>query len=451
MKDLDNILNTLTEGEDGYTRRTFLANTGKGILAAATLGSLAACDTNAQQKAPTSPTDKDVHANSITEPIELKEIADPSEKKKEPFPAPEAPDKRVGFALVGLGNLTLGELLPAFGNCKYAKVTALVSGNPEKAQKVAKQYGIPDKGIYNYQNFDNIKNNPDVQVVYIVLPNSMHEEFTVRSANAGKHVLCEKPMSVNSESAQRMINACEKAGKKLMIAYRIQYEPNNQKAKEWTRNKKMGTVKIIDAINTQNQGEPGQWRLKKALAGGGSLPDIGLYCLNTARYLLGEEPVQVNATLFNTPNDPRFKEVEETVFFQLQFPSGALANCTTSYGVHESKRYRCHADKGGYFGLDPAFSYHGLRMEGSQVQDGMEVKINPSAGDKNQFALEIDHMARCVTENKKPYTPGEEGLQDHVIMEAIYESAKTGKPVKLKKIDKIDAFRGTTPDELQIS
>lgn len=155
--------------------------------------------------------------------------------------------------------------------------------------------------------------------------------------------------------------------------------------------------------------------------------------------------------MYRIPNDPRFKEVEETVFFQLQFPSGALANCTTSYGVHESKRYRCHADKGGYFGLDPAFSYHGLRMEGSQVQDDMQVKIHPSAGEKNQFALEIDHMARCVTENKKPYTPGEEGLQDHIIMEAIYESAKTGKPVKLKKIDKIDAFRGTTPDQLQIS
>ncbi|QMU30870.1 Gfo/Idh/MocA family protein [Adhaeribacter radiodurans] len=449
MKDLNDTIDSPIEGE--YTRRDFLTNAGKGILAATVLSSIASCTADAQEGGSKSPTDKDIHANSVTKPIELKPLEDKSEKPQEPLPAPLEPGKRVGFALVGLGNLTLAELLPAFGACQYAKVTALVSGNPEKAKKVAKQYGVPEKSIYSYQNFDNIKNNPDVQVVYIVLPNSMHEEFTIRSAKAGKHVLCEKPMSINSQSAQRMIEACEQAGKKLMIAYRIQYEPNNKKAKEWTRSEKMGKVKVIDAANNQNQGDPGQWRLKKALAGGGSLPDIGIYCLNTIRYLLGEEPVQVTGTIYSTPNDPRFKEVEETVLFQLQFPSGVLANCTTSYGVHDAQWYRCYADKGGYFGLDPAFSYQGLQIDGAQVQDGLDLKLKSSAGEKNQFALEIDHMAQCVLQDKKPFTPGEEGLQDHLIMEAIYESARTGKPVKLKKIDKQDAFRGTSPDDLKIA
>lgn len=450
MPDLSH-LESLNPGEHEFSRREFLANTGKGILAATVLSGLAACNSNAQQKGPGSPTDKNVHAGSVTKPIELKPLANPSEGKEEPFPAPEQPDKRVGFAIVGLGNLSLGELLPAFGSCKYAKVTALVSGNSEKARKVAHQYGIAEKNIYNYQNFDNIKNNPEVQVVYIVLPNSMHEEFTIRSANAGKHVLCEKPMTTNSQSAQRMIDACDKAGKKLMIAYRIQYEPNNKKAKDWTRDQKMGKVKLIDATNTQNQGRPEQWRLNKELSGTGVLGDIGIYCLNTIRYLLGEEPTQVMATVYSTPNDPRFKEVEETVLFQLKFPSGVQANCTTSYGVHESQWYRCYADKGGYFGLDPAFAYRGLQITGAQVQDDMEVNIKSSAGDKNQFALEMDHMARCVVEDKKPFTPGEEGRQDHIIMEAIYESARTGKPVPLKKIDKIDAFRGTDPEKLKIA
>ncbi len=451
MKDLNDINDSLTEGEGDYTRREFLSHAGKGILAATVLSGIAACNADAQQGGSKSPTDKDIHANSVTKPIELKPLADKTEKPEEPFPAPQEPGKRVGFALVGLGNLTLGELLPAFGSCQYAKVTALVSGNPEKAKKVARQYGIPEKSIYNYQNFDNIKNNPDVQVVYIVLPNSMHEEFTIRSAKAGKHVLCEKPMSVNSQSAQRMIEACEQAGKKLMIAYRIQYEPNNKKAKEWTRSQKMGKVKLINSNNTQNQGDPGQWRLKRALAGSGALPDIGIYCLNTIRYLLGEEPIKVTGTVYSTPNDPRFKEVDETVLFQLQFPSGVLAQCSTSYGVHDSQWYRCYADKGGYFGLDPAFAYKGLQIDGSQVQEEMEVKLKSSAGEKNQFALEMDHMALCVVNDKKPFTPGEEGLQDHIIMEAIYESAKTGKPVTLKKIDKLDAFRGTPPDDLKIA
>lgn len=444
MKTSDRLLQSFL-GDTPFNRRKFLGNACKGVVGATVLGEMAALTLQAQQR-PTTP-DKSVNGGSDTTPIQLKPLDAPTEREKEAVPSPMDPGKRVRYAIVGLGTLTLNQIMPAFGECKYSKAVALVSGNAEKAQKVASQYGIASKNIYSYQNYDQIKNNPEIDAVYIVLPNGMHEEYTVRAAQAGKHVLCEKPMANTSKEAQRMIDACKKAGKKLMIAYRIQYEPNNRKAKEWTRNKQYGTVKLIETVNSQNIGDPAQWRLKKALAGGGSLPDIGLYCLNTSRYLLGEEPESVLASLYSTPGDERFKEVEETVLFQLRFPSGALVNASTSYGIHESRRYRCHGDKGGWFGLDPAFSYEGLKMEVSQALDKSEWRQNPSFGQKNQFALEIDHMSLCVLGNKDPYTPGEEGLQDHKIMEAIYQSAQEGKPVKLEKISRLDAFRGTPPKE----
>ena len=232
-----------------------------------------------------------------------------------------------------------------------------------------------------------------------------------------------------------------------MIAYRIQYEPNNRQMMQWTRQQKFGKVKVITSTNVQNIGDPNQWRLKKSLSGGGSLPDIGLYDINTNRFLLGEEPHMVNASIYTTPNDPRFKEVEETVMFQMFFPSGAVANNTCSYGVHNSKHYRCYADNGGWFGMDPAFDYKGLMPEGAHAEGKVENKMQPKLQEQNQFALEIDHFSECVIENKEPYTPGEEGLQDHRIMEAIYESARTNKPVHLQNYTTKDTFRKTPPKE----
>ena len=436
----NNLLNQLQD-KAPYNRRRFLMNTGRGVLAASVLGQMAGCASNAQQNngLPAATTD--------TVPVKLAPIDHPSEKPKSPPPAPMNPEKRIGYALVGLGHLTLDELLPAFGECKYSKPVALVSGDAAKAAKVAQQYGIKPQNIYNYQNYDTIKNNPEVDVVYIVLPNSMHEEFTVRAAAAGKHVLCEKPMATSPAEAQRMIDACKKANKKLMIAYRIQYEPNNRQVMKWARERKWGKVKVLEMYNGQNQGDPNQWRQKKALAGGGSLPDIGLYCLNTARFITGEEPEWVSANIYSDTADPRFKEVEDTVLFQMGFPSGTVVNAGSTYSVHNTKRYRCLADNGGWFGMDPAFTYSGLKMEVSEVREGKEYKESPSIDEKNQFALEIDHMSQCILNNQQPYTPGEEGLQDHKIMEAIYRSAKERKVITLDKITKLDAFRGTPPKQ----
>ncbi len=428
----------MSETQDtNWTRRRLLTTGAQGLVAATALGASLAPAEGQQAGIPT----QGAKMQSTPPPIKLDEINAPTEQKHGPTPTPMPPDQRVGFAVVGLGHLTLNQILPAFGECKRAKLTALVSGDRAKASQVASEYGVPASSVYDYTMYDQIKNNPDVDVIYIVLPNAMHEEYTVRGAQAGKHILSEKPMAANVQQAQRMIEACHVAQVKLMIAYRIQYEPHNALAKQWVRDKQFGTVKVIEAVNGQNQGDPNQWRQKKALAGGGSLPDVGLYDLNTTRYLLGEEPYEVFGTTYSTPGDPRFREVEETVLWQMRFPSGVLFNGTTGYGFHESRRYRVLAERA-WFGLDPAFSYNNLRMELSQAQGLAEYRQSPSLDPKNQFALEMDHMAECVRQNKTPYTPGEEGLQDHRIMAAIYESAHSGKAVRLPRIETLDTFRG---------
>jgi predicted dehydrogenase len=348
--------------------------------------------------------------------------------------------------------LTLEEIMPAFADCKLAKPTALVSGDSAKANQVAQQYGIKPQNVYSYQTYDNLRNNPDVDVIYIVLPNSMHLEYTVRGAKAGKHILCEKPMATSVADAQKMIDACKQADRKLMIAYRSQYEPHHRAMIQMVRSKELGTIKVIQADNGQNQGgDLNQWRLERALAGGGSLPDVGIYCLNAARYLTGEEPIAISAQTFTTPNDPRFKEVEESVTFQLRFPSGVLAICSTSYGFHEARRYRIFGSDG-WAQLDPGFAYHGLRMmmsrkspTNSMAENITEVRLP----EKNQFALEIDHMADCVMQNKQPHTPGEEGLQDQKLMALIYQAAETDKTITLPPVTGLDTTRGPAPRMLK--
>jgi predicted dehydrogenase len=354
----------------------------------------------------------------------------------------------LGFAIVGLGRLALEEILPAFGECKSARPVALVSGDRAKAEKVAQQYGIKPESIYNYQNYDNLRNNPDVDVIYIVLPNSMHAEYTVRGAQAGKHILCEKPMANTVAECQQMINACKQANRKLMIAYRCQYEPHHRAVIQMIRSKELGSLKLIQADNGQNQGgDLNQWRLQKSLAGGGSLPDVGIYCLNATRYLTGEEPIAITANLFTTPNDPRFREVEETVTFQLRYPSGVLAICSTSYGFHRASRFRVFGSDA-WAQLDPAFEYRGLQM-----MIGRKSSSNPMAenitqvrmSEKNQFALEMDHMADCVIHDRVPHTPGEEGLQDQRLMALIYQAAHTRETITLPAASGLDVTRGSAP------
>jgi predicted dehydrogenase len=377
--------------EKEISRRGFLGKVGKGLAAASAAGTILK-STSAQQG----------------------------------LVVPNPPGKKLGWAIVGLGSLSIYEILPAFAKCEKSKPVAFVSGHPDKANKLAERYGINPKNIYNYQNYDSIKDNPEVDIIYIVLPNSMHAEYTIRGFQAGKHVLTEKPMACTPDECQKMIDAGRAANKKLMVAYRCRYEPYNQEAIRMCRSGELGPLQVILADAGFNSGNPDQWRLKKALAGGGSLMDIGIYALNASRYLSGEEPTELNAMVYSTPNDPRFKEVEQNVIFQLRFPSGAIANCTSSYGYYPTSHYRVIGTKG-WLQMDPATWYTGLRMKVGD-KDGITEKELPI---RDHFAMEMDHMSQCVMENKEPLTPGEEGLRDIKIMMAIYESAASGKTVKV--------------------
>ena len=354
-------------------------------------------------------------------------------EQPEKIPGPmESRDQRTGYALVGLGRLTLGEILPAMGKSRYAKPVALVSGDREKAKKVAAQYGIKDEAIYDYTTYDQLANNPEVQAIYIVLPNSMHADFTVRGAKAGKHILCEKPMATSVKDCERMIAACKAAHVKLMIAYRSQYEPYDRALIKMIRSGRFGTLKHFVSSNTQNQGDPNQWRQKLALAGGGSMPDVGVYCLNAARFLSNEEPDEVFATITQPKSDPRFAEVEASCQVMLKFPSGFNATFQSSYDAHKSQFLRLEGTDA-YAVLEPAYAYHGIQLKYAayDTELKMEIAHQPELEEKDQFAEEMDHFSLCVQKNLQPHTPGEEGLQDQRITDAIYESARSGRVVKI--------------------
>ena len=338
------------------------------------------------------------------------------------------PGKKLGFALVGLGSLSGNQIAPAlFEKTKLCKLTGLVSGHPDKAKEWAKKYGLPEKNIYDYKNFDEIKNNPDIDVVYVVLPNSMHAEYTIRAAKAGKHVLCEKPMAISVKECDQMIAACKAAGRKLAIGYRLHFEPNNLEMVRLARDKTFGAVKLIETSAGFHIDDPKQWRLDKALSGGGSLMDIGIYALQAARYISGEEPVSVSAQWSIT--DPvKFKPgVEESVLFSLKFPSGVVANCSSSYATGLN-RFRANAERG-WFEVQPALNYVGIK--GRMSDRGAPKDFDIASND--HFAAEMDDFADCILNDKPTRVPGEEGRRDQRIMAAIYESAASGKTIVLGK------------------
>ena len=339
-------------------------------------------------------------------------------------PATGPAPKKLGVALVGIGSLTMNQILPAFAKCTMVKPVALVSGHPDKAKAQAAKYNLDAKNIYNYDNYDTIKDNPDIDMVYIVLPNGMHAEYTIRAAKAGKHVLCEKPMANTPEECQAMIDACNAAKKKLFVAYRMHYEPMTLKAIEIARGTGLGTVKQISADCGFSIGDPTQWRLNKKLAGGGSFMDIGIYALNAVRYLSGQEPTQVTAFSYATPDDVRFKEVEETISVELQFKSGLQASVLSTYGFG-CGRYRVYGTRG-TMEAEPFMNYGGNRLYPTG-RSRAEFTYTPV----DHFGTEMDAFSDAIQNDKPILTPGEEGLKDMKVIAASYESAKTGKTVKI--------------------
>ena len=303
------------------TRRTLFGTT-VGLAGAALIPSAqAASDPQEPQALRGSVTDGKVALPPLHNPSEMNgEVANPL-----------PPGKRLGVAVVGLGTLALENIIPGFGEAKSVRLAALVSGEPDKMHAVAAEHGVPERSLYTYDTFDRIRDDPGIDIVYIVLPNALHAEFTIRAAKAGKHVLCEKPMATTIGDAQHMVEACRAAGRKLMIAYRLQYEATHRALIGLARGGALGPTRLITAVNVQNDADNGQWRQIRAMAGGGSLPDVGLYCLNAARYVTGEEPVEVAASVFSPAGDARFREIEDVCRFSLRFPSGLFFYFGSSY------------------------------------------------------------------------------------------------------------------------
>lgn len=360
-----------------------------------------------------------LHADDKTKPLA------PPDKQPEDLKLPEAPQRKIGWAVVGLGQLALEEVMPAFAEARLSKPVALVSGHPDKAKKVAAAYGVNPKAIYNYDNYDKMVDDPNIEVIYIILPNSMHAEFTIRGLKAGKHVLCEKPMAINSAECEKMIAASREAKRKLMIAYRLHYEPMNRKVMELCREKKFGAIQSISSSNCQQVKAP-NIRLSKKLAGG-PLGDIGIYSINATRYITGQEPTEVTAVSHQPKDDFRFREVPSGLAFTLRFPDGTLACCDCSFSSAVSRRYRVHCASG-VIEMDPAFSYNGLRLFTESKGNREELRIR----EVNQFAAEMDHFSSCILNDRNPRTPGAEGLADMRIIEAIEEAARSGKTTKVK-------------------
>ena len=225
--------------------------------------------------------------------------------------------RKLGYAIVGLGIYGLNVIIPQFANCEHSRLAAVVSGDPAKAHRVAAEHGLPSRSIYSYANFDSIRDNPDVDIVYVCLPNSMHAEYTIRAARAGKHVMCEKPMAISVAECHSMIAACRAANRKLMIGYRCHFEPFNVEAMRLARSGVAGKTRYVRSEHGFVQRDPSLWRLKRALSGGGSLMDMGVYSLQAARYMTGEEPIAVTARESTDRTDPRFHEVEDIIDWTL--------------------------------------------------------------------------------------------------------------------------------------
>ncbi len=340
-----------------------------------------------------------------------------------------AGDRKVGYCVIGLGRIAK-HFLDGARDSSHSKATALVSGHRDKAERIAAEYGVPLENIYSYEEFDRIAKNKAVDAVYVALPNSMHAEYTIRAAKAGKHVLCEKPMATSVAEGIKMIDACKAAKVKLMIAYRLHFEPTTLKALEIVRSGKIGQIQSMQGANGFNIAR-GEWRYNKKLAGGGSLYDMGVYCVNAYRMFAGEEPLGIIGEV-STPekNDERFKEVEENVSWVMRFPSGAIATGASTYGANMPGYYRLNGTKG-WLQMDN-YGYSGQRLQGQYrgAEPGAPgVSFDETSAEKDpmQFVRQADHFSECILLNKVPQAPGEEGLADMRVIEAIYKTGASQK------------------------
>jgi glucose-fructose oxidoreductase len=329
------------------------------------------------------------------------------------------PKEKLGIALVGLGYYSTDILAPRLLTTKHCYLAGIVTGTPAKEKIWMDLYNIPRKNVYNYETFDEIAHNHDIDIIYVVLPNSMHAEYTIRAAKAGKHVICEKPMALSVQECQAMIDACREANVALSVGYRLHFERTTQEIMKWGREKEFGKIDYVHAAAgfTWPADKQTNWKLQRAY-GGGPLMDMGVYSLQAARYATQEEPISATGQQFR-PETVYFKDVPETVTFQLEFPSGAVASLSSSFGNNSNELYVSCSK--GWFELNPFSGYGGIRGQSSKGEiDFPQV---------DQQATQMDEVALCIKEGRPMRVTGAEGLADLRVVEAIQESIDTGKKI----------------------
>ena len=326
-------------------------------------------------------------------------------------------------AIMGLGGYGT-RVAEAMQSCTKAKLVGVISGTPAKIKDWQSKYHIPEKNCYNYENFDRIKDNPDIDAVYVITPNALHHDQVIRVARAGKHVISEKPMAINAKEGQEMVDACKQAGVRLLVGYRMHFEPHTLEVIRQRKAGLYGKVLFFQGLSGFIIGDPAQWRLNKALSGGGSMMDIGIYSVNGSRYMIGEDPIWVTAEETKT-NPIKFKDgVDETIQFQLGFPGGAVASCLSTYSLNNLDRFFLNGTDG-FAEMEPSTGYG-------------PIKGHTNRGELNQpivthQTLQMDEMSGILLEGHQPVVPvdGEEAVKDLKIIDAIYLAAKTGQRVSL--------------------
>jgi len=333
------------------------------------------------------------------------------------IPSPRRKDS-IGVALVGLGGYATNQLAPGLQRAEHCHLAGIVTGSPHKIPAWQQKYGIPDRNVYSYDDFERIADNPDIQAVYIATPNDLHKPLAVRAASAGKHVWCEKPMAMNAAEAQAMIDACRANKVQLAIGYRLQHEPNTRRLMAMARDRPYGRILKVRAeagFDAYDDVDPAHkpWRLLPQ-HGGGAMYDMGVYSLNAARYTSGQEPVAVTARQ-SVRRPQLFQGIDETMHFTLEFPDGTVAECATSFGENmNTLRADCEH---GWYELSPFQTYDGLKGRTSDGQTFADAV-------PHQQARQMDDDALAILRGTAPLVPGEEGLRDMRVVDAVYASAR---------------------------
>jgi predicted dehydrogenase len=351
--------------------------------------------------------------------LQLAPISGWADSKYDDHKTYDGPVLRV--AIMGLGSYGT-RVAEAMKACTKAKLVGVISGTPSKITDWQSKYGIPAKNCYNYQNFDDIKNNPDIDAVYIITPNGLHREEAIRVAKAGKHVICEKPMALNAREGQDMVDACKQANVKLLVGYRMHFEPKTLEVIRMRKAGEFGKILFFEGLCGFTIGDPTQWRLNKQLSGGGSLMDIGIYAINGSRYMIGEEPIWVTAQETKT-NHEKFKEgVDETIQFQFGFPSGAVASCLSTYSMNNLDRFFLNGTAG-YAELLPSTGYGPIMGHTNKGELTQPITTHQT--------VQMEEMSDIIFNGKQPVVPvdGYEALKDLKLIDAIYLACATGKRV----------------------